>query len=886
MVKFDRSAGGAELRATEDGSAYSKAEMDQLLVTIDAGNRHVGGLKLVAEGELLMGCIKFLHGHYLVLVTKAQLMGNICGHSIYRTMEIKTFPIFHYDALPFGREHPDERRYRRIFEVVTDTNDFYWSYTYPLQNTLQFNSLDLSDHQPGASPIINHRFAWNAFLSLPLRRSRVAYARWVQPVIHGFFHQVYLSIFGRTIALTLIARRSRHFAGTRYRKRGVNAFGQVANDVETEQIVDGIRMKAVSLSSAVQIRGSIPLVWTQETNPLNPKPDIVLQQNDPEYLMTKSHFDDLKIRYGNPVVALNLIKSVERRPRETILRTEYARTVDFLNARAAPDQSILFVHWDFNQHTARRGANVLSVITPILQACLEKTGIFCCQSQEKVPEATAEAAADGEAGADAEAGAGAGEKLYTLYTYPQVQSGVLRTNCIDCLDRTNVAQFAFGLVALGKQLKVLGITDSPDIDPGCGAALQLMAQYEAMGDVLSLQYGGSEAHSKFFQRQKGSSAYATKSRDIMTSFLRYYSNSYGDSMKQDAMNLFLGHFCPEKGKPQLWELETDHYLPNLYQPHASAPDRYAPPSGYMVDHLGVRTIARATAGPQGEGQLPDGKVRPARPAELATRFVRTPPKGTKGYRTRRHSHPHSPGVEGAAHHHLPLLSFDEHFSQAPRTIHTSFYARPDGGPRGGSPSPSSSSLGADSRGDAEGGPGDGPAEAANSWWRLFAHPQFPKRARRPPGGAGRGAGRRAAEYIDLEPARKGLTKQEIVDNRRSMLGLLFARDPESALFYRQYLSNYENADAGAYEARSPAAREAAPEVGAPAETAAAYERFRVSWEDGGRGGAGRGADDEVLQAYAAQAGTWSLVAAFPAAGGAGEGAAEGLGGPGWPRAQV
>ena len=26
-----------------------------------------------------------------------------------------------------------------------------------------------------------------------------------------------------------------------------------------------------------------------------------------------------------------------------------------------------------------------------------------------------------------------------------LQSGVLRTNCIDCLDRTNVAQFAAGL---------------------------------------------------------------------------------------------------------------------------------------------------------------------------------------------------------------------------------------------------------------------------------------------------------------------------------------------------------------------------------------------------------------------------------------------------------
>ena len=34
------------------------------------------------------------------------------------------------------------------------------------------------------------------------------------------------------------------------------------------------------------------------------------------------------------------------------------------------------------------------------------------------------------------------------------QRGVLRTNCIDCLDRTNVGQFAVGMRFLGASLKV------------------------------------------------------------------------------------------------------------------------------------------------------------------------------------------------------------------------------------------------------------------------------------------------------------------------------------------------------------------------------------------------------------------------------------------------
>jgi hypothetical protein len=38
------------------------------------------------------------------------------------------------------------------------------------------------------------------------------------------------------------------------------------------------------------------------------------------------------------------------------------------------------------------------------------------------------------------------------------QRGVLRTNCIDCLDRTNVGQFAVGMRFLGASLKVMSCT--------------------------------------------------------------------------------------------------------------------------------------------------------------------------------------------------------------------------------------------------------------------------------------------------------------------------------------------------------------------------------------------------------------------------------------------
>lgn len=50
------------------------------------------------------------------------------------------------------------------------------------------------------------------------------------------------------------------------------------------------------------------------------------------------------------------------------------------------------------------------------------------------------------------------------YDSPKVQNGVARTNCIDCLDRTNAAQFVIGKLALGRQLQALGIIASDTLE--------------------------------------------------------------------------------------------------------------------------------------------------------------------------------------------------------------------------------------------------------------------------------------------------------------------------------------------------------------------------------------------------------------------------------------
>ena len=119
-------------------------------------------------------------------------------------------------------------------------------------------------------------YIWNHFLINEFQ-NKVKCDSWFVEFVYGSFEQQPCLLFGEEIRLTVIARRSRHFAGTRYLKRGISDDGKVANDVEVEQIIE--RVGDGRITSHVQNRGSIPVFWTQKTSATDPKPDIILAQS-------------------------------------------------------------------------------------------------------------------------------------------------------------------------------------------------------------------------------------------------------------------------------------------------------------------------------------------------------------------------------------------------------------------------------------------------------------------------------------------------------------------------------------------------------------------------------------------------------------------------------
>ncbi|XP_013635422.1 PREDICTED: phosphoinositide phosphatase SAC2-like isoform X1 [Brassica oleracea var. oleracea] len=569
VFKLDRTE-QTELNFHQDSTPYTESECFETLRRIHEGNRSTGGLKFVTTCYGIIGFIRFLGPYYMLIITKRSKLGEVCGHTVYGVAKSRIVTIPHASVLSTVAYSKDEKRYKRLLCTVDLTKDFFFSYSYHIMHSLQRN---LSNNVEGQT-YYESMFVWNEYLTRRIRNNAED-CMWTVALVYGFFKQAKLSVSEKNFRLTLIARRSRHYAGTRYLKRGVNEKGRVANDVETEQIVyeepqDG---HPVRISSVVQNRGSIPLFWSQETSRLNIKPDITLSAKDPNFEATRLHFENLARRYGNPIIVLNLIKTREKRPRETILRVEFANAIKFINKGLSKEERLRPLHWDLHKHSRKKGTNVLGILGRLATYALNLTGIFYCQLtsdgfQNQNPStvennigecSTYDLPTKDEIASDSAVENGNDSKDRQKEA-TMLQKGVLRTNCIDCLDRTNVAQYAYGLVAFGRQLHALGLTESDTIDLDNPLAEDLMGVYETMGDTLALQYGGSAAHNKIFCERRGQWKAATQSQELFRTLQRYYSNAYMDAEKQDAINLFLGYFQPQPDKPALWELGSDqHY---------------------------------------------------------------------------------------------------------------------------------------------------------------------------------------------------------------------------------------------------------------------------------------------------------------------------------------
>lgn len=302
----------------------------------------------------------------------------------------------------------------------------------------------------------------------------------------------------QSLLLTLISRRSVKRSGLRYLRRGIDDEGNVANFVETEQILSSTDWSSkMPIRSFVQVRGSIPLYFSQ--SPYSFKPVVVFhnspQANEKAF---EKHFADLEHQYGATQIALLVDKHATEKPIGDAYQNMYEKLRD--SGRA---DDIFFEWFDF--HHECRGMKFENV-----SRLIEKVDPFLISSSETIIQ-------DGKVAAR--------------------QKGVIRTNCMDCLDRTNVAQSAFAQHMLQKALKHEGYSIDFVTDPSTNWFNTLWADN---GDAISRQYAGTAALKGDYTRTRKRD-WRGAVNDFGLTLSRYYSNMVNDYFSQAVIDVLLGN---------------------------------------------------------------------------------------------------------------------------------------------------------------------------------------------------------------------------------------------------------------------------------------------------------------------------------------------------------
>ncbi|KAM4887571.1 synaptojanin-1 isoform 5-T5 [Thomomys bottae] len=433
-----------------------------------------GTYSKVLDAYGLLGVLRLNLGdtmlHYLVLVTGCMSVGKIQESEVFRVTSTE-FISLRVDA-------SDEDRIAEVRKVLNSGN-FYFAWS------ASGVSLDLSlnAHRSMQEHTTDNRFFWNQSLHLHLKHYGVNCDDWLLRLMCGGVEIRTIYAAHKQAKACLISRLSCERAGTRFNVRGTNDDGHVANFVETEQVV----YLDDSVSSFIQIRGSVPLFWEQpglQVGSHRVRMSRGFEANAPAF---DRHFRTLKNLYGKQII-VNLLGSKEG---------EHMLSKAFQSHLKASEHAsdIHMVNFDYHQMVKGGKAEKLhSILKPQVQKFLDY-GFFYFNGSE----------------------------------VQRCQSGTVRTNCLDCLDRTNSVQAFLGLEMLAKQLEALGLAEKPQLVTRFQEVFRSM--WSVNGDSISKIYAGTGALE--------GKAKAGKLKDGARSVTRTIQNNFFDSSKQEAIDVLL-----------------------------------------------------------------------------------------------------------------------------------------------------------------------------------------------------------------------------------------------------------------------------------------------------------------------------------------------------------
>ncbi len=319
--------------------------------------------------------------------------------------------------------------------------------------------------------------------------------------------------------LTVISRLSCRRAGTRFNSRGIDDDGNVANFVETETTYwspSGV------VFSYAQVRGSVPVFWEQAAGLLPNQQKITITRSaDGTQPAFDKHFADLEQAYG-AVHVVNLLSTTK--PGEFELTSLYRYGIKHcplsrLGDGQSSDHALLRdTEYDFHAETkGPQGYEAANYIRRYIEHSADGFAYYLAQESDDTTEANSKLS----------------NGKTNRYVVVLQQEGVFRTNCLDCLDRTNLIQTIISQMAVEAFLGHRGEVAASDF---WSRHANLWADN---GDSLSKIYAGTGALKSSFTRH-GKMSFAGAIADVRKSATRLYYNNFADKTRQNTIDTLLG----------------------------------------------------------------------------------------------------------------------------------------------------------------------------------------------------------------------------------------------------------------------------------------------------------------------------------------------------------
>ncbi|KAG4100035.1 hypothetical protein H8356DRAFT_988502 [Neocallimastix lanati (nom. inval.)] len=468
-------------------------------------NINSGNTEKVVPIHGIIGILQINSGIVLIAITDKRKVGDIYGTEIFEVKNVGIYATNKNDSKLTQTQKNDDQIYLSMIANIFKQCKFYFSYTRDITHNAKFKF----DSSLPTWTTADNRFYWNYYMQKPIRdlaaqNPNLGYNEFILPLICGFCAIQPTAINNQPFVFALISRRSRFRVGTRYNRRGVDDDGNVANYVETEQYVYIEYSKQVY--SYVQTRGSIPLYWQQVIN-VNYYPRLFIEPNINTKESFKKHFDEQIERYKGQIV-INLIN---KKGYELRIGNEFSKLIEELYKG-----KITYIHFDFHKECSKMRWHRLSLLIDQIEDDLIKQGYYHENENGEVV---------------------------------QEQNSVCRTNCMDCLDRTNVVQSVLARRSLNLQLRESGVLGPQQkVEEDKSFINKFNNIWADNANAMSLQYSGTNALKTDFTRT-GKRTKMGAFTDFENSVVRYVKNNFMDGRRQDGFDFFLGNYVVDRNAP-------------------------------------------------------------------------------------------------------------------------------------------------------------------------------------------------------------------------------------------------------------------------------------------------------------------------------------------------